>query len=124
MAGLASAAFDDARVFFRRCLDHTREDAIDYLFYTMARAYVQTHSYVYFAKPFHLHSHLWIAETLSNIYSKADQVLNKDEQDFAEYAFLGVGFLVRIHPTLSTLWNDRHYYPRRSIITGSKRTML
>ena len=118
MAGLASAAFDDARVFFRRCLDHTREDAIDYLFCTMAGVYVWTHSYVYCAESVHLRRHLSIAETLSNIYSKADQVLQKDEQDFAEYVFLGVGFLVRIRPALSSLWNDRHCYPHRSIITG------
>jgi len=41
------------------------------------------------------HRHLSIAETLYNIYSKADKVSKKDEQDFAEFAFLGIGMLVR-----------------------------
>ena len=32
---------------------------------------------------------------MENVYSKADKVSKEDEQDFAEFAFLGVGTLVR-----------------------------
>ena len=62
---------------------------------------------VYCAEGVAFHRHLSIAETFSNIYSKAGEVSKKDEKDFAEYAFLGVGVLVRIRFS---------YYPRIIII--------
>ena len=41
------------------------------------------------------HRHLVITKALDNIYSKADKVSKEDEQDFAEFAFLGVCVIVR-----------------------------